>query len=67
MNAIDKCQLVEIENQELITISGGAPPPGGDKYNLGNVFGCGIAQVEHWITDGWDSFMSNFMNKPGSV
>jgi hypothetical protein len=67
MNAIEKCQLVEIENQELISISGGAPPQGGDRYNLGNVLGCGAAQVEEWITSGWDSIMSNFMNKPGSL
>lgn len=54
--------------QELVSINGGQQAPaGGDRYNPGNCLGCGIAVAEHWIEKKWDSFMSNFMNKPGSI
>ena len=52
--------------QELVSINGGQPA-GGDRHNEGNCFGCGIAVVEHWVANKWDSFMSNFMNKPGAI
>jgi len=57
--------LEELSFEELVFKNGGQAP-GGDKYNVGNLFGCGIAVAENWVAGKWDSFMSNFMNKPSS-
>jgi hypothetical protein len=60
--------LNDLSFEELISINGGQQAPtGGDRHNVGNCFGCGIAVAENWIEKKWDSFMSNFMNKLGSI